>query len=233
MKAKNEYKNKLFSILGDSISTLDGYSKPREAAFYAEMLKVRSDVFYPEHTWWGQVIDRLGGELLVNNSFSGSMVCKHKSCMIPSYGCSDERTSDLSLDGKTPDVIMVYMGTNDWGCGVRLLPESEQDGEDLSIFSVSYEKMLEKIEKNYPEAEIWCFTLAVSTREGVLGFEFPYLYGGIHIERYCDIIRSLAEKHGCRLIDLYASNTPYDTIDGFHPNAEGMKTLAEAVIEQI
>lgn len=61
-------------------------------------------------------------------------------------------------------------------------------------------------------------------------FIFPYRYGGRHMEEYCDVIRACAEVYGCRVIDLYRSAQPYDTIDGFHPNAEGMKTLSDAMI---
>ena len=62
---------------------------------------------------------------------------------------------------------------------------------------------------------------------------FPYCFGGRHIEEYCKIIRGCAEKYGCRLIDLYKYVTPFDTIDGSHPNAKGMKTIADAIIGQL
>ena len=193
---------------------------------------MESDVLLPEHTWWGQVIERLEGSLLVNNSFSGSTVIKHRSCMIPSYSCSDERTGNLGRNGLSPDVIMIFMGTNDWGCGARVEPDNYGNvGE--AVFSVAYSTMLEKLKKNYPEAEIWCFTLPVSTCKKHEDFAFPYYYGGRHIEEYCRVIRECAEEYGCRLIDLYRANTPHDTIDGFHPNADGMKTIAEAVLSQL
>ena len=35
MNQTTDYKNKHFSVLGDSISTLEGYSIPEEAAYYA------------------------------------------------------------------------------------------------------------------------------------------------------------------------------------------------------
>ena len=94
-----DYSGKYFSILGDSISTLKGYSYPLDAVFYDELNMLKSDVTSVQKTWWWQVIDNLGGNLLVNNSFSGSMVTKHPLCEIPSYGCSDERTSSLSKNG--------------------------------------------------------------------------------------------------------------------------------------
>jgi hypothetical protein len=228
-----DYTNKRFSILGDSVSTLDGYNPPEYLVYYEGYRKFDTDVFFKEDTWWGQVISALGGRLLVNESFSGSLLAKHRECIIPSYGCSDERTSSLGKYGQSPDVIIVYMGTNDWADG-RLSTDGDPAKEqDDTIFSVAYRMMLEKLKKNYPNAEIWCCTLAVSTCKKKKNFEFSVCPGGVHIEKYCEVIRVTAEAHNCRVIDLYNHPTPYDTIDDYHPNREGMVTLAEAVISQV
>ena len=111
-------------------------------------------------------------EVLVNNSFSGSMVRKSRFCEIPSYGCSDERTSGLGRDGEIPDVIMIFMGINDWGSGADPKPGCESD--DISVFSVAYRKMLEKLQKNYPGTELWCFTLPVSTQKNKANFSSKF-----------------------------------------------------------
>lgn len=233
MNAQDKYRNKLFSVLGDSISTLDGYSLPADAAFYTGMQKFRADVFTPQDTWWGQVIARLGGALLVNHSISGSMVSRHHSCTVPSYGCSDARVAALGGEGESPDVIMIFMGINDWGCGVAPTPDDTANGGDEAIFSVAYQRMLEKLRDRYPRAEIWCLTLPVSAWRANADFAFPYCYAGRHIEAYCAVIRICAKAYGCRLIELHEPSAPYDTVDGFHPNAEGMKTLADAVMAQL
>jgi len=223
----------LISILGDSVSTFEGCSEPYEASFYDVLHKCQADILRVEDTWWGQVIDYLGGTLLVNNSISGSMACSHHQCLIESYGCSDARTSSLHKNDTLPDIIMVYLGTNDWGHGVKLEPENEADTENTDIFSVAYDTMLRKLKNNYRGAEIWCFTLAVSGFKNGKEISFPYTFGSKHIEKYCDIIRITAKKHGCRIIDLYKSVKPFDTIDGFHPNVNGMKSIADAIISQL
>ena len=170
MKDIKRYRNKYFSILSDSISTLEGYSEPKGAEYYATAYKMFTGVHTFSNTWWGQVIERLEGKLLVNNSISGSAVCWHPAYEIPSYGCSDERTSALDKDGVAPDVIMVFLGTNDWGVGTQVtsVRPSKDDENNLALFSSAYAKMLEKLQKRYPNAEIWCFTLLVeryTTRE--------------------------------------------------------------------
>lgn len=225
------FENKLFSVLGDSISTLEGYTMPDYAAYYDTEHKLLSGVFTPAYTWWGQTIKSLGGTLLVNNSFLGSTVCRRRGCEIPSYGCSDERTGSLHTADIYPDVIMVFMGMNDWGFGMQPMAKSEADASDLSVFSTAYENMLSKLKSNYPLADIFCLTLPVSNYKN--GEPFPYLFGGIHIEEYCKAIRLCSEKQDCHIIDLYTQAEPYTSIDGFHPDAEGMATLSRAVCKSI
>lgn len=225
---------KYFSVLGDSISTLDGYN-PRGYDVYYKFEKChKANVFMPEDTWWGQVIGAFGGELLVNDSWSGSMVCRHPKCLIPSYGASDERTGNLGRDGISPDVVMVYIGANDWGAAMRIDPEPGGE-ESLAFFRVAYRVMLEKIRRNYPSAELWCFTLGVSKCVRNPMFEFPYRYAGRHIEEYNAVIRDCAKEAGCQLIELFPSlvEEPFDTVEGFHPNADGMKTISAVVLRQI
>ena len=77
MEANKDYKNKYFSILGDSISTFEGISEPKDAAYYNTSRKMSSGIITLSDTWWGQVVEGLKGKLLVNNSWSGSTVCWH------------------------------------------------------------------------------------------------------------------------------------------------------------
>ena len=230
MSPHSKYCGKLFSVLGDSISTLCGYSIPEDAVFYESVRRLDADVFLPEDTWWGAVIERLGGRLAVNNSYSGSMVCKHPDCLIPSYGCSEERTSGLHREELVPDVIMVFMGVNDWGRGMKPLPELDTEADDLKVFSVAYERMLRGLRKSYPLAEVYCLTLPSCVCSRREDFVFPYSFGGIHIEKYCSAIRATADACGCRVVDLYSDAEPCDTLEGFHPNRVGMMSIADAVL---
>ena len=220
---------KLFSILGDSISTLFGYSEPMDASYYVDMMKHVANVHVPADTWWGMVIERLDGELLVNNSIYGSTVIKHQSCEVPSYGCSKERTSALDRAGQKPDVIMIFLGMNDWGYGINPA-DSSDTGADLSVFNVAYFKMVDRLKRNYPRAEIWCITPFVGICREKSDLEVRYSHGGHHIEEYCEVIRLCAEKCGGVLIDLYNHPIKIDTVDGYHPNKEGMKVIADCVI---
>ena len=233
---ESEPKKIKISILGDSISTFLGFSEPEGAEFYDNEKKLLSDVISHTDTWWGRTIDALGGERLVNNAISGSTVCGGPRYEYPSYACSDERTSALGRDGVSPDLIFAYIGTNDWGRGTRIYESEEADPskrDPACFFYSAYDMMLRKLRANYPNAVIYCFTPAVSRFTKAPTFTFPYTHGGRHIEEYVKVIRTLSAKHGCHLVDLYKSAEPYETIDGFHPNRDGMQTLADTVISII
>ena len=73
---QNLYYGKSFSILGDSISTLAGYNPDGYAVFYQGENCVLSDIRGMYDTWWGKVLSFFEGQLVVNNSWSGSRVTK-------------------------------------------------------------------------------------------------------------------------------------------------------------
>lgn len=229
----NKYFNKQFSILGDSISTLAGYNPKGYKVFFDESNGEKASVHDMNDTWWGKVIDFFGGELLVNNSWSGSRVTGKSATLFPS-GCSNERTSYLHMNGVKPNVIIIYFGFNDWANGVALDDTHVfEESLDYSYFARAYNKMLENVTSNYPNAEIWCCTLNTTYMSTNQRFKFPYMHGGIHIEEYNREIKQSANNYNCKIADLYKYNTPYDTIDGLHPNADGMNTLATLVIKEM
>lgn len=231
----NKYFGKQFSVLGDSISTLDGFNPKGYKVFYAGDNCVKSGVVKATDTWWDKVIGFFGGELLVNNSWSGSRVTKliDKEQLFPS-GCSDERTAALHINAVKPDVILVYLGTNDWAFGAKTGNETRILGEDSNeLFDEAYDRMLKKLKSNYPESEIWCCTLCETHISKRPDFQFPHKYAGTHIEEYNEIIRDVVRCNGCRLIDLYHYKIAYDSIDGSHPTNVGMNTIATMVIRSI
>lgn len=225
------YKGKYFSVVGDSISTLEGCIPEGYALYYDENNRRTANVHTPEDTWWGQVIGHFGGRLLVNNSWSGSTVSYHAEFTPGSFAQLDSRMSLLGRDGITPDVVMVYMGVNDWASGTKILPEEGVTAEES--FDGSYRIMLEKIRKYCPGVEIWCITPAISCQSTNPDFEFPYFLGGRHISEYVDTIRRVAREEGCLLVDINDNDELVDAIDGIHPNSEGMKTMSRAIIKRV
>lgn len=229
-KTQNPYYGKQFSILGDSVSTLEGFNPRGYNVFYQGDICQRAGVSEMKDTWWGKVIDFLGGELLVNNAWSGSLVSRNSGQKeaFPS-GCSQRRTGQLHIGGINPDVILVYMGINDWINGIPV----RKPGGDDTIFAVAYSKMLADLKNQYPDTQIWCCTLNETYKASDPGFAFPVAPGGTDIRMYNRTIGECARKYGCHILDLHSHGIPCDSIDGTHPTVQGMDTLAVAVIRSM
>ncbi len=239
---------RLVSILGDSISTFAGCNPAGFRVYYEGERCEATGVRAPADTWWAQVIDGLGGELLANASFSGSMV---EGAGFPA-GNSDERVAALSRDGVAPEVVLVFIGINDYGWGgaaaqaagrgnalpVCLGPDDlgeaqvagVADARAAELFEGAYESMLARIHMAYPTAEVWCCTLCPGRVTGSMRSTFEYRHRGIAFDRYNDAIRASAKRQGCQLADVRAFGRDYDAIDGTHPTALGMKQFAAMVL---
>lgn len=198
------------SIVGDSISTYPGYVPQGYAVFYDTAMQQKNGLTSVYDIWWAKVNQALCAYLCVNNSFSGSKVSGEA---FPA-ACSAKRTGYLHTASATPDLILLYIGFNDFGNRVP-----------VEIFGDSYRRMLSQIKANYPAATIVCATLARSFLAGQPGWEFPECYAGIAYESYNQSIRQACEAQGCLLADLAADNISYETLDGTHPTGDGHLTL--------
>lgn len=207
---------KKVSILGDSISTFEGYTV-HQGLFYDRFIQNYSGVKSVEDTWWMQVIRELDAELGVNDSFSGSTVYGS----VSTSGTSLKRLTALGAQGK-PDMILVYMGTNDWGS--YIMPTDFRD---------AYENMLTSIKILYPDAEIYCATLLRGEDPEDMSDLFINVEGCLSPKIYSQIIRESATKIGAKLADLEKYHMNYHTMDGVHPNAEGMREIAQLWLSEI
>lgn len=104
------------SILGDSYSTFLGYIPEGQAVYYPRIEKV-ADVTDVTHTWWQPLFERRNMTLLINDSYSGSTVCKDTR---PGQGMESafvyrmhNTMSKKGWQGKKPDVIFLFGTTND------------------------------------------------------------------------------------------------------------------------
>lgn len=244
---------KTISILGDSISTFENVSCG-EASLTSNSTIHNNRLYYTDgrlgvglnDTWWKQVIDKLGGEILVNNSYSNSSVFDPVN-NAPSQAYLDrcvnlhDDTGDNS--GEEPDIIIVYIGINDFAYNNAHLGtfddidfdeliKEEQDSITYSVPETSceaYAIMLHKIQNRYKDAEIYCFNFPA--KKGLTP-ELSQCFA-----QYNDSIKKLSDKYGCILIDLFNNIDNNENVnetffyDGIHPNKNGMDAITNAFVD--
>lgn len=228
-----------FSILGDSISTFDGYIPTDYNIFYPG----NGDISSVEKTWWWQVMDATGMELNANASSSNTTITGDSLDTTGSApGCSTKRMIDLTPgdDGPAPDILIVFMGTNDFMRSVQLGTFTEPSPQDEGVvndFCDAYELMIQKLNALYPNAEIYFCTL-LETNAGDVD-EYPQSYpatnkNGNTIGDFNAEIATIASAYSYPVIDVHNCGITYEkleqyTSDGVHPNAEGAKLIAEYI----
>lgn len=213
---------RLVSILGDSISTFEGYNPQGYSVFYNEKEQCRNGLRSVCDTWWAKVNQALKAFLCVNNSYSGSRVT---GTGFPSASCN-ERLLHLCTDQYTPDIILVYIGFNDFGNGVKVKKGFLK--KDLLSFEYAYDIMVSTLKNRYPNSTIICGTLMRSTIKKQNDWVFPERYAGMNFSNYNSVIRQICKKRKCFVADLENVMLKYETLDGTHPTAEGHMTIAKA-----
>lgn len=238
---------KRFSILGDSISTFAGCNPAGYHVFYEGDLCERSGVTSPSDTWWSHVVRHFGGEVLAVDAFSGSMV---DGVGFPAAS-SPERVAALAgPHGEAPDVVIAFIGINDYGWGGAraqvaarshaMPPASDTEHIPEAIvglapadaaeqFGRAYRTMLQRVRDAYPQARVYCCTLLPGRQAGVAHPMFAYRLRGVHLDRYNDAIRAAAAATGCLVADVRALGYEYESLEGTHPTARGMRQFAALV----
>lgn len=238
---------KRISVFGDSISTFEGLTPPANRCYYSAEDPNGTGVTDPSETWWMQTIEALGGHLCANGSFSGSMVA---GAGFPA-GCSEGRAQQvISPQGDAPDTVLVFIGINDYGWGGAenqakggseaapaevgaplggFNPEHASAGA-LQEFAQAYDRMLENIKAQAPQAEVWCFTLVPGRVAGQQRSTFCYRLRGVDVREYNKVIRCVAQANGCKVADIAAFGMDYEASDGTHPTRKGMQQLAALAI---
>ena len=206
---------KKLSILGDSLSTYRGVSNDENAnaTTYANLFFYRPP-FPLEKTYWMRVINALGMTLCVNNSWSGGNLSGRDD-----YTSGLNRADQLSTDrGEVPDWIIVFMGMNDLGRRVS-----------IDVFAADYAKTLAIIKEKYPNASVCCVNLP--DREPIMRAQ---------TERFNQVIQEAVKAAGDQfcMADLFHSRLNNDdyymnTVDGLHPDEDGMKIIAEVIAQAI
>ena len=242
---------KKLSILGDSISTFQGYLASDAAGYdgaaYAYWYP-RGNVQSVENTWWKQLINETGMTLLKNCAWSDSEVEGNSQATNTALaGCSDRRIADLANGATTPDIVICYIGVNDWGHDKALgtfNENSEIPSEGvITNFADAYMIMVDKIQRTYPLARVFCCTLLNC---GYTGYDVgnPGVYPAINennvaLNSFNNVIINVANCLGAEIIDIrkcgftFHNFTQYTIGDKLHPNIAGMELLKNFIKNQL
>jgi lysophospholipase L1-like esterase len=133
---------------------------------------------------------------------------------------------------KNPDVVVIYIGVNDvWH------KQSSQTGTDPDKFLAFYTAMIKKLQASGIKV-IVCTPAVIGEKT-----DFSNAQDG-DLNRYSNIIRDMASKHGCALVDLRKAFLEYNlannpsnkesgilTTDRVHLNTKGNQLLADLMFK--
>ena len=246
---KEAYSGKRISIIGDSISTFNGVSN---STSYNSTIG-NNAIWYPKNnsnlmsytgTYWGRLIQDLGMELCVNNSWSGSRVygvvdnnCKGNMLVRATELDNDNGTPKDPSDDINPDVILVYMGINDFHTGTpndaKLYSDLTAAGADKkAVMENGISSVIATAEANGPTVvggktyTSWEAAYALSLRAMKEKYNNPELFCMLLVQthnakdtpekiaRQNTCIRAIAEYFGATVIDQQADG--YVTYENCH-----------------
>ena len=155
-------------------------------------------------------------------------------------GISGNKIYDLFLRmdddvlAKTPDVVVIWVGVNDvWH------KRSSGTGTDADKFEKFYNAVIKKFQQKNIKVSI-CTPAAIGEKT-----DFTNELDG-DLNKYAAIIRNIAQKNNCSLIDLRQSFLQYNlannkdnkdrgilTTDGVHLNEKGNHFVAEQMMKAL
>ena len=254
---------KYVSILGDSISTFNGYSNdaganttiggnaPRYDAGTADTKPGSYCLLESvDQTWWMRFANNSGMKLLVNNSWAGSQVFGGKTSdgrVIPAaYLERCVNLHDNTLENNpgnepvNPDVIFVYLGINDYNFNRGSVGTGTVDYAALVNSDGTYAEP-----KTFGEAYgIMLHKMKKAYPEAQI-FAMTLLPENLYSvdknawEQHNAYIRAAAEYYDIPVVDLAENcaitweNYSDYMIDKIHPTTEGMKLISDCIEEEL
>lgn len=194
------------SILGDSYSTFKGYVVPdTNYVWYPQEKAENNDVQDVRQLWWHQMICEHGYRLCQNNSFSGATICH--------TGYKGDDYSDRSFCTRlrylgSPDVILVFGGTNDsWAKSpIGEFQYGNWQKSDLYNFRPAMAYLLANLQNYYPGTEVYV----------IINTELS--------EEVTSSMKTICDHYNVKYIQLVDIEKQWG-----HPSQKGMKAIADQV----
>lgn len=240
----NQYRGKVLSILGDSISTFKGYIPSGNGNEYTGTNHGVTDV---SQQWWHQVMTELGLVMGVNESWAGSGVSGTDDGV---KAISTSRLSRLGDNGN-PDLIILQIGTNDYGKDFgefeffKLNNGGTINDYNVDKFRPAYSYIVEYLLLNYPNTRIVCMSPIYRNPVGFSNEGSSINSFGYSMNDMSDSIKKIADTYNVPFIDLsecginignyktYLQDNREDVSYQVHPNAKGFKCMANYIIGKL
>lgn len=243
MLENSRLKGKKLSIIGVSIDTYPNYIVSGNKCYYSTDPTNDRYLESVEMTWWKQLLNRTGMEMLVNNSWSGATVSTING--IASSGV--QRCLNL---GDNPDVIIVgAFPLNDWAYSsigeyhyTDVLPTMTDDLTDSAVynrfkaitdtFSGALASLLYRLTEKYPNAEVYVmdgYNYARGTKPKIPMYDTTK--NAVSVTSINKALYEICDIFGANVIHtskcgLNSRNCKtYCTSDGIHPLYEGHKMI--------
>lgn len=264
------------SVLGDSITAFSDYSNglaagkvnttltggkvwfPMNKGYDSEgnIIDKAGEIVAAEQIWIYRAAATLGAEVLVNNSWSGSAVqfWQYGAPGIWEDRCVQLHANTGTLAGYDPDIIAVYMGTNDfkWVEGITGQKPVDSDNNTIHVNLGSYADTMAKaangtLNKENPETTMDAFYVSFEKMSERYPDSEIYVLGLLQFKstknqptEFNKDIRKMAEKFGCTFVDLEECGIESDEKsfeylmeDWLHPNLKGMEVVANAFVSAL
>lgn len=230
------------TVIGDSISTFQGYlSNSAYAVYYRS-----GGPITVWESWWMRLVSNLNAGLFSNMSSSGSRVTTTLDTTSQPSGVTRSKIVKNS-DGESPDIVIIYLGTNDWAANVAVGTYNGRGAvpTDGSTFREAYAMMLDNITSGSPKAKVFCCTL-LDRERGDSDKSAPEVNGsGVYLSEYNDAIKEIADVFNAEVIDLHtcginhhnmsAYMADYNTSSGsgLHPNSAGHDLMYRKIRQSV
>lgn len=201
---KVDLRKKKISILGDSLSTFEGYIPPQNISYYPN---VNNDVNSVKQTWWDILLNTINATLEINNSFSGAKVS--------GTDASSFITRHAELGN--PEYIIIHGGTNDasWANvpAGELHFNSPLNDLNINEFSDAYDFLIRCILDKYKHTNIILVIPSIVSNE------------------YANSIISICEHY--QLFGYVDLRNITLSLSSGHYQKDSMQVVAEKVLEVI
>ena len=205
-------------LIGDSISTYEGWIPEGYSAYYP---KTASEITDVTHTYWYRLIYDLMPDAVLDRNLAYSATRVAKIGTDDDYDKNDFVTRVDNIGFDNPDIVLIHGGTNDRRASTPDHVPLGDYGFDLPIdqldrtcFRSAYVCLVRKIMEKHPGVRIICIIGDTLNTEKYQGL--------------ADSIREIAEYYDFETVSF---NYALESADGVHPNASGAQYMADRIYE--